>query len=348
MGAVLDDLKYIHEKDVQDALGIAEKQWQQLEHEFNVDFSALAGKRFGNVVLAGMGGSALAALIGTSWPGVSVPFEISRDYNIPSYVNENTLFIASSYSGNTEESLEALKQAEDKGAFIVVVAFGGELQKIAQEKQYPFLQLPDTGQPRYSALVGLKGFVTILVGAGLLEQSELDELVNSKDYVRESVQAWLPTVPTAENNAKKLAQELIGKSVVVYAGPKMYPAAYKWKISINENAKHVAWLNQLPEFNHNEFLGWTKQPTDKPYAVIDIRSSLEHPRTLKRFEVTERLLSGVRPAPHVIEPQGETLLQQLLWVIALGDFTSLYLALLNGLNPTPVDLIEKFKGALND
>lgn len=348
MSAVLDDLKYIHEKDVQDALGITERQWQQLEHEFNVDLSALTGKQFSNVVLAGMGGSALAALIGTSWPGVSVPFEISRDYNIPSYVNENTLFIASSYSGNTEESLEALKQAEDKGAFIVVVAFGGELQKIAQEKQYPFLQLPDTGQPRYSALVGLKGFVTILVGAGLLEQSELDELVNSKDYVRESVQAWLPTVPTAENQAKKLAQELIGKSVVVYAGPKMYPAAYKWKISINENAKHVAWLNQLPEFNHNEFLGWTKQPTDKPYAVIDIRSSLEHPRTLKRFEVTERLLSGVRPAPHIIEPQGETLLQQLLWVIALGDFTSLYLALLNGLNPTPVDLIEKFKGALND
>lgn len=348
MSAVLDDLKYIHEKDVQDALGIAERQWQQLEHEFTTDFSSLEGKQFSNVVLAGMGGSALAALIGTSWPGVSVPFEISRDYNIPSYVNENTLFIASSYSGNTEESLEALRQAEEKGASIVVVAFGGELQRIAQEKQYPFLQLPDTGQPRYSALVGLKGFVTILVGAGLLSRTYLDELVSSKEYVRESVQAWLPTVPTANNQAKKLAQELIGKSVVVYAGPKMYPAAYKWKISINENAKHVAWLNELPEFNHNEFLGWTKQPTDKPYAVIDIRSSLEHPRTLKRFEVTERLLSGVRPAPHVIEPQGDTLLQQLLWVIALGDFTSLYLALLNGLNPTPVDLIEKFKGALND
>lgn len=348
MSAVLDDLRYIHEKDVQDALGIAEKQWQQLEHEFDADFSLLAGKQFDNVVLAGMGGSALAALIGQSWPGVSVPFEISRDYAIPSYVSEKTLFIASSYSGNTEETLEALQQAEAKNAVIVVVAFGGALQRIAKEKQYPFLQLPDTGQPRYSALVGLKAFVTILVNAGLLAQEKLDELMASKDYVRESVQQWLPVVPTAENQAKQLAQELIGKSVVVYAGPKMYPAAYKWKISINENAKHVAWLNQLPEFNHNEFLGWTKQPTDKPYAVIDIRSSLEHPRTLKRFEVTERLLSGVRPAPHVIEPQGETLLQQLLWVIALGDFTSLYLALLNGLNPTPVDLIEKFKSALND
>lgn len=348
MSAVLDDLKYIHERDVQDALGIAERQWQQLEHEFTADFSALSGKKFDNVVLAGMGGSALAAFIGQSWPGVTVPFEISRDYNIPSYVSGRTLFIASSYSGNTEETLEALRQAEARGAVIVVVAFGGELQRIAKEKQYPFLQLPDTGQPRYAALVGLKAFVTILVGAGLLGQEKLDELMASTSFVRECVSQWVPTVATADNQAKKLAQELIGTSVVVYAGPKMYPAAYKWKISINENAKHVAWLNQLPEFNHNEFLGWTKQPVDKPYAVIDIRSSLEHPRTLKRFEVTERLLSGMRPAPHVIEPHGDTLLQQLLWVIALGDFTSLYLALLNGLNPTPVDLIEKFKGALND
>lgn len=348
MSAVLDDLKYIHERDAQDALGIAERQWKQLEHEFTADFNALANKQFDNVVLAGMGGSALAALIGQSWPGVTVPFEISRDYDIPSYVSDKTLFIASSYSGNTEESLEALAQAEAKGAVIVVVAFGGELQRIAEEKQYPFLQLPDTGQPRYSALVGLKAFVTILVGAGLTEQAMLDELMANTSFVRESVTQWIPTVATAENQAKQLAQELLGKSIVVYSGPKMHPAAYKWKISFNENAKHVAWLNELPEFNHNEFLGWTKQPVDKPYAVIDIRSSLEHPRTLKRFEVTERLLSGMRPAPHVVEPQGETLLQQLLWVIALGDFTSLYLALLNGLNPTPVDLIEKFKGALNE
>lgn len=348
MDSVIDDVKYIHERDVQDALGVAERQWQQLEHMYEVDLTALAEKSYSNLVLGGMGGSALAAFIGQSWPGVSVPFEIVRDYTIPAYVSEKTLFIASSYSGNTEETLQALEQAEAKQATIVVIAHGGKLEAIAREKNYPFLQLPDTGQPRYATLAGLRAFVTVVVGAGLAEQSKLDELTGAIEYIKQSVASWVATVPTEHNPAKQLALECIGKSIVVYAGPIFYPVAYKWKISFNENAKQVAWAGQYPEFNHNEMLGWTKQPVDKPYFVIDIRSSLEHQRTLKRFEITEQLLSGVRPAAHIITPQGETLLQQLVWTMALGDFTSLYTALLNGLNPTPVDLIEKFKRALDE
>ena len=95
-------------------------------------------------------------------------------------------------------------------------------------------------------------------------------------------------------------------------------------------------------------LGWTSHPVDKPYAVVELRSNFEHPRVQKRFEVAEKLLSGRRPAAHVIEAQGSSLLEQLLWTIALGDFVSLYVAILNGLNPTPVDLIEKFKKSLDE
>jgi glucose/mannose-6-phosphate isomerase len=145
-----------------------------------------------------------------------------------------------------------------------------------------------------------------------------------------------------------LALELMGKSVGVYSGPKLFPAANKWKICMNENAKNVAWVNQYPEFNHNEFIGWSSHPTQKPYGVIEIRSNLENERVQKRFVVTERLLSGLRPVPNIVEPQGETLLEQLLWASNFGDFTSLYVALLNGLNPTPVDLVEKLKKQLND
>lgn len=342
---MLDDLKYIHEKDAQDALGVAEKQWQQLQYQFEIP--AIEGV-FEDVVVAGMGGSALSALITTVWPGLSVPFDIVKDYDIPSYVSESTLFIASSYSGNTEETVSALDQAVEKGARVVVISAGGQLRDIAIERQYPFLHLPEVSQPRYAALVSLKALLSALVAARVIEQAKMTELTEVADWLREQVAVWMPDRPTAQNYAKELALELIGKSVVVYSGPKMYPAAYKWKISINENAKHVAWVNQYPEFNHNEFIGWTKQPTDKPYAIIDIRSSLEHPRVLKRFEVSERLLSGSRPHPFVITPLGDTLLQQLLWTIALGDFTSLYLALANGLNPTPVDLIETFKKSLDE
>jgi len=344
---MLDDLKYIHEKDVQDALGVNEKQWQQLQEAFTLP-DAFSPDGIQNIVLAGMGGSALSANFVRAWLELPVPFETIRDYDIPAYVGNNTLFVASSYSGNTEETISALEQAAQREALIVVIAAGGRLIDIAKKRDYPYLQLPLISQPRYAALVSLKAFTTLLVAAKVANKESLEELTNSAEWLRDRIQSWVPTVPTKDNQAKQLAQEIIGKSVVVYGGPKMYPAAYKWKISFNENAKHVAWVNQYPEFNHNEFIGWTKQPVDKPYAVIDIRSSLEHARTQKRFEVSERLLSGQRPAPLVVTPQGETLLQQLLWAIALGDFTSLYVALLNGINPTPVDLIETFKKSLDE
>jgi len=342
---MLDDLKLIHQRDQQDALGVNAKQWQQLEKDYAVE---IPSREYKNIVLAGMGGSALSAQIALVWPGLPLPFEIVRGYDVPQYVGPETLFIASSYSGNTEETIEALTQAEVRGASIAVLASGGKLGDIAGEKGYPYFQLPDISQPRYAALASLKALLSLFVAAGVLERSVLDELTATAPWLRDQIAQWLPDVATAQNRAKQLALEVIGKSVVVYGGPKTYPAAYKWKISFNENAKHVAWVNQYPEFNHNEFIGWTEQPDEKPYTVIDLRSPLEHERVQKRFEVSERLLSGRRPVPEVIVPAGDTLLQQLLWLIALGDFVSLYTALLNGLNPTPVDLIESFKKSLND
>lgn len=344
---MLDDLKYIHERDAADALGIAEKQWQQLGYEFEDLFQDQV--EVDNIVYAGMGGSALAALLSQSWPGYNKPFEVVRDYDIPAYVSQNTYFIAASYSGNTEETLSALEQAEAVGAQIAVIAGGGKLAEIAREKNYPLAVLPKAAQPRYAVLYNLKALLCLLDQAGLLANTEvLNELESAADFLQQAVSTWVPTVPTAQNPAKQLALDCIGKSIVIYGGDKLWSAAYKWKISFNENAKHVAWWGRYPEFNHNEFLGWTEQPTDKPYAVIDLQSSLEHPRVQKRFEVSDRLLSGRRPAPTTVAVQGNTVLEQLLWAVAFGDFVTLYTALANGLNPAPVDLIEKFKKSLNE
>lgn len=345
---MLDDLKYIHEKDVEDTLGIAARQGEQLRHEFAVAGNATySGVQ--HIVYGAMGGSALAAQLLKTWPQLPKPFEVVRDYDVPAYVDGGTLFIAASYSGNTEETLSALSQAETRGAQIAIIAGGGKLQAIAEEKGYAFIQLPKAAQPRYAALYNFQALLLILERAGVVGEETVRPLVvRAADYLDTAVQAWLPTVPEASNPAKQLAKELIGKSIVVYGGPKMFPAAYKWKISFNENAKQVAWAGQLPEFNHNEFIGWSQQPTDKPYAIIDLRSSLEHPRVQKRFEVTARLLSGMRPEPHVVQAQGADELEQLLWTVAFGDFVSLYVALLNGLNPAPVDLVEKFKKALDE
>lgn len=342
---MLDDTAFITEHDPQNALGVAGEQWQQLQHEYGVSFQPQGDIH--NVVLAGMGGSALPAVFLGSWPGVNVPLEIARNYNVPQYVNERTLFISSSYSGNTEETLAALDEAEAKNAQIVVVAAGGKLAERAEKAGYPLFRIPGGIQPRMCSFYFLAAFIQLLEPLGLVAKGSKDELHETSQWLSERADNWSAAVPQAENRAKQLATELSGKSVVVYAGPKLFPAANKWKICMNENAKNVAWRNELPEFNHNEFIGWSSHPTEKPYAVVDLRSNLEHPRVQRRFEVSQRLLEGKRPAPQVVEAEGQTILQQLLWAAMLGDFTSIYVALLNGVDPTPVDLVEQFKQELD-
>lgn len=345
---MLDDLKFIHQRDSQDALGIAEKQYQELLREFDTPKLSVADSQFSNVVYAGMGGSGLAALMAKSWPGCKLPFEICRQYQIPAYVSSGTLFIAGSYSGNTEEVLSALADAENQGAKIIIIAKGGKLSEIAAQKNYPILLLPEVSQPRYAVMANLKALALILEAANLLKETGASQqMQQAAGFLEFAVKSWLPTVPTSQNPAKKLALELAGKSPVIYAGPLLAPAAYKWKINFNENAKNVAWWNELPEFDHNELIGWSSHPVQKPYEIIELRSKLEHPRVQKRYEVGERILSGRRPAPNVVEVQGSNLLEQMLWAINFGDFVSIYMGLLNNIDPAPVDLVEKFKKELD-
>ncbi len=342
---MLDDLKYIHNRDAQDALGVAEKQWAQLQQTYDVESIKFDGVE--NIVLAGMGGSALPGLFFQSWPGVLLPFEIVRNYSLPSYVGQKTLFICSSYSGNTEETLSALTDAEAKGAQIVVVAAGGKLAERARASGHPLLTVPSGIQPRMCTFYFIAAFTQILAAVNAVDPASVNELKQLGEWLKNQTGSWHADVPADKNPAKALAAELMGKTVIIYSGPLLAPAANKMKIGFNENAKNLAWWNQYPEFNHNEFIGWSSHPTDKPFGVVEIRSNLEHERVQKRFVVTERLLSGKRPVPHVIAPIGDTLLQQLFWTSMFGDFVSIYVALLNGLNPTPVDLVEKLKTELN-
>lgn len=342
---MLDDLKYIHQRDAQDALGVAEKQWQQLARSYDVSFQPKT--EISNVVFAGMGGSRWPAFYLLTWPGVSVPLTICGDYKIPQHVDEHTLFIASSYSGNTEEIISSIHEAESRGAQIVVMASGGKLQQLAQEKNLPLYSLPSGTQPRMSSFYFIAALLELLAPLGIINKKALEERVTISEWLKNQTHSWGPEVPVSQNAAKQLALELMGKTVIIYSGPLMAPAARKWKICINESAKNLAWWNEYPEFNHNEFIGWSGQPTDKPFGVVEIRSNLEHKRVQQRFVVSERLLSGKRPMPEIVVPVGDNVAQQLFWTSVFGDFVSIYLAILNGVNPTPVDLVEKLKEELN-
>lgn len=340
---MLDDANVLSQRDPQDALGVAGAQWEYFSRTFEAVFIPTADVQ--NIVWAGMGGSALPAVIVQSWPRVKVPFEITRDYAIPAYVGPNTLFIASSYSGNTEETLEALTRAEAAGAQIAVIAASGKLAEAASAKGYPLFAIPAGIQPRMATFYFVNAFLHIVEKLDVTVE-DVSELSTIGEWLKHETADWASNVALETNIAKQLATQLVGKTVIMYAGPKLFPAANKWKIGFNENAKNTAWVNYYPEFNHNEFIGWSSHPIQKPFAVVEIRSQLEHERTLKRFEVSERLLSGKRPAPIVVTPRGETVLQQLAWSFALGDFVSIYLGILNGVNPTPVELVEKLKHEL--
>lgn len=341
---MLDDLKIIHHRDKSDALGVAAKQSQQLQHDFSA--VAAAGSDFTNVVVGGMGGSALAAKLVAHVYKLPVPFEIVQEYSIPEYVNKSTLFIASSYSGNTEEALAMLERAEARGATVVVIAAGGALAKIAKDKDYPLYKLPAGIQPRMAVFYNFAALTQLFVTNGLIPEESVAELREATDWLEEKTRTWLPDIATSKNEAKQIAQDCIGLSPVIYGGPVLYPVAYKWKIDFNENAKNVAWCNQFPEFNHNEFIGWSSHPVDKPYRIIFLHSSFDQDHVAKRFDVTEKLLSGKWPHPTEVTAVGDTRLRQVLWTSMLGDFVSIYTALLNNVDPTPVALVEKLKSEL--
>lgn len=343
---MLDDLNVISQRDPRDALGVAAAQPAQASWNARLEnLDTTDSFKPDNIVVAGMGGSALAAGLVKSWLRLAQPLEIVRKYNLPGYINDKTLVIASSYSGNTEETISALEEAENRGAKIAIISAGGQLIDIAQEKNYPFIQLPTDYQPRMAVSLNLRGLVRLLEVFGLV-QGKYDEIASISNWLDDQVERWLPEIPTAQNYAKQLAEKCAGKVAVIYSGSRMAPVGYKWKISLNENAKNLAFCNELPEFNHNEFIGWTSHPVEKPFAVLDLISGFEHPQVLRRFALSDQLLSGKRPKAIPIELQGESVIAQMLWGCVLADFVSIYLAVLNGVDPTQVDLIEKLKHEL--
>lgn len=345
---MLDDANVLKQRDPGGALEVATLQYNQVNFKVELKNLDNDGREINNIVVAGMGGSALAACLAKSWlkSDLLVPLEIVRTYDLPEYAGKNTLVIASSYSGNTEETLSCLDEAQDCGSQIAIITTGGRLLDTASQYGITYATLPSGMQPRMGVIYNLRALVAILANFGLVPNNKADEIAAVSDWLCGETARWASDVPTDQNYAKQLAMGAVGKSAVFLGGPLTAPVAYKFKISWNENAKNVAFYNELPEFNHNEFLGWTSHPIEKPYAIFDVVSSFEHPRVIKRFEITDKLLSGLRPKATTINLMGDTPIAQMLWGSILADFVSIYVAILNGVDPTPVNMIEKLKQEL--
>lgn len=345
---MLDDVNVLKQRDKSNALDVAANLFRQAAYEPTLVDTEHDGRPLKHVVIAGMGGSALAADLAKVLLAdkLTIPLEVVKGYSLPAYVGVDTLLIASSHSGNTEETVVCLQEGLRRGCQLAAVATGGAIEAIAQEHQVMYGAMPHDTQPRMAMIYNLRVILRVLIEYKLIGRDVYDDIAGASTWLEQEADHWVKEMPLEKNYAKQLALLAVGKTPVFYGGALTAPVAYKWKISWNENAKNVSFWNQYPEFNHNEFLGWTSHPIEKPFAVFDLVSEFEHPRILKRFELSDKLLSGRRPKATVVSLAGDTLIKQLLWGCVLADFASIYVAILNNVDPTPVELIEKFKKEL--
>lgn len=347
---MLDDVSVLTRRDSERTLETTALQYMQTTLDIEILSSEHDGRSLENIVAAGMGGSGLAAQLAKTWLDgeLYLPFEVSQGYKLPGYVGTGSLVIVSSCSGNTEEALASLADAQARGAQIAVITGGGKLQEIAEGADIARVILTNEQhvQPRMLTFLQLRALTALLHHFGLVSAERLDEIAQTSEWLAEQSRQWTADVTTDHNYAKQLALQAVGKTPVFYGGELTWSLAYKWKISWNENAKNVAFWNRYPEVSHNEFMGWTSHPVEKPFAVFDLVSQFENGQIKKRFEITDRLLSGKRPKAMTIELAGDTLLKQLFWGNVLADYASIYTAVLNNVDPGPVPLITKLKQEL--
>jgi glucose/mannose-6-phosphate isomerase len=302
-----------------------------------------------NVVVTGLGGSAvggdlLRVLVEDNG---EVPLVVNRDYQMPAWVNDRTFVIAASYSGNTEETLSAFEDAQDRGALLACVTSGGELAQRAAHYGTPVAFIPK-GQPPRSAMGYM--FIPMLMAAhkvGVIRRDPTGDLQNAIALLEKAREQWNADVPFEKNPAKQLAAKLYGKLPILY-GSQAYSSvvAFRWKTQLNENTKIHAYSNGYPEMNHNEILGWVLAKQQVPnLAVVLLRDQMERPKIVARVETTKRLFARAAEV-HEVFAEGQSLLVRMLHAIYLGDWVSCYLALLYGVNPTDISYINLLKAVL--
>ncbi len=298
------------------------------------------------LVVAGMGGSAIGGALARAALGdqASRPLLAAQTYGLPPWTTPETTVLCASYSGETEETLACYEAAGALGARRVVVTTGGALASMARSDRVPVIPLPGGFQPRaavaYMTVAALE--VAALCGAGPRLTSEIDV---AAAHTERLVAEWGPD-GAPDGLAKGLAR-MLGGTVPVIAGAGLTaPIAYRWKTQINENAKLPCFSHELPELDHNEISGWQGAPGLGRFAAVFLDDADAHPRVKERMMLTEHLLAPYAAASRCVETRGQSAFERVFSLVLLGDLVSLYLAILGGTDPGPVEVIERLKGEL--
>ncbi len=300
----------------------------------------------GGLIVAGMGGSAVGGALARAVLGdrASRPITLARDYALPAWTTPDTTVLCASYSGDTEETLAAYEAAGALGARRIVATTGGELANAARSDGVPVVPVPGAFQPRvavgYSLVIALE--VAALCGAGDRLHAEIDVAAANAERLAAE---WGPD-GAEDSLPKQLARAMHGTVPQIAGAGLTAPIAYRWKTQINENAKTPSFSGELPELDHNEIAGWAGAPGLGRFSAVFLDDSDLHPRTRQRIELARALIQADAAATLRVETIGETRTDRLTSLVLLGDLVSVYLAVLSGVDPMPVVMIDRLKDVL--
>lgn len=349
---MLDDLKLISEIDKSDMLGAVAGFPEQIKVAKDIVDSTSLGSFFkiDNIVISGMGGSSISGDIVQSLfrDRIDIPIFVTRQYDLPKWVNRNTLLISQSYSGNTEETLSTFKHACQKRSKIIGISSGGKLQEYCEKRDIPHIKIPSGFAPRaatgyilFSAIYTLKkiGFSTSDI------ESEIEETISITDEFRNHNKK---DVSEKDNISKQMAKKIFNTIPQVYGFNIYTPIAKRWCTQFNENSKLICRYDEVSECNHNDIVGWSMNPeVSKKFTCILFRDDeYETIYMSKRLDFMKKLFEDVAGNVIEIQASGKKRLAKMIYAMYLGDFISCYLAILRKIDPTPVDAITELKSEL--
>jgi glucose/mannose-6-phosphate isomerase len=319
---------------IDDVLGTPDQLRDAL---WRIESARLEAAPAAGLFVCGMGGSAIGGDLAAAALGdrLTAPMLTVRGYALPSWATPEWTVLCSSYSGSTEETLACFEAAETLGARRLVASTGGPLVDRARETEVPVVGLPGIFQPRAAVayMIVVAAEVAALAGIAPRVHTEVDAAAAFLAEQSESLQ----------QQAREIAALVAGAVPVVYGSDLTAPVARRWKTQVNENAKSPAFWSELPEADHNEILGWAGASGDERAAAIFLEDRDQHPRVERRFELTAKAVEPGAAAVARVETMGETRLERLLYVVMLGDLVSLEIARQRGVDPDPVEAIDRFK-----
>jgi glucose/mannose-6-phosphate isomerase len=302
--------------------------------------------RPGGLIVCGMGGSAIGGDLAAAALGdrATRPITTVRGYALESWTGPDSLVLCASYSGDTEETLACFEAAGAAGAGRVVLTTGGKLAEAARAEGAPVIGVPAGMQPRAAVIFMTVGVLECAAACGAAPglHAEID---TAAALLADLAERWGPEAPD-ESEAKALARALQGTLPVVHGAGPTSAVARRWKTQLNENAEATAFAADLPEQNHNEICGWERGRRVAPLAGVFLEDPDHHPRVRRRFELTAAELERAGAPALRVAARGDTRLERVLSLVLLGDLVSVYWAVLDGVDPGPVDVLARFKDEL--